>query len=158
MDLGEIDMRPPTLTDVPDIWKADGSFRDIHVLGTTLEDWRRFVALAVSYPYSYDGEIAALPDVESVLRDDHSHLLSIGVGNARLNCHFFIDSEIEIDIDPAEIESAVDHDAVLSFLERLGRTLGKPVIVTPENEMQTPIVSFDPSNDTWRWKADWSPL
>ena len=151
-------MRPPTLADVPNLWKFDGGLRDIYVLGTSLEDWRRFVALAVSYPYEYDGEPGSLPDVESVLRDDQSHLLSIGVGNVRLNCHFFIDSEIEIDIDPAEIESAANHDAVLNFLERLGRTLGKPVIITPENEIQTPIVSFDPLNDTWRWKADWSPL
>jgi hypothetical protein len=80
------------------------------------------------------------------------------VGNVRLNCHFFIDSEIEIDIDPSEVETATDHDGVLKFLESLGRALGKPAILTPENEIQTPIISFDPSNNTWRWKADWSPL
>ena len=153
-----IDKRPPTLTDVPNLWGFDGGFRDIYVRGTRLEDWRRFVVLAMSYPYEYDGETAPLPDVESVLRDDQSHRLLVHVGNAELSCNFFDVSEIEIDIVPHQVEAEKDHDGILQFIAKLARAVGKPVILTPENEIQTPIVSFDPSNNAWRWKADWSPL
>jgi hypothetical protein len=153
-----IDKRPPTLTDVPNLWKFDGGLRDIYVLGTTLEDWRCFVALALSCPYQYDGELTLPPDVESVLRDDQSHRLLVHVGNVGLSCNFFDVSEIEIDIVPDEVETEADHDGILEFLARLGRALGKPVILTLENEIHTPIVSFDPSNNAWRWKADWSAL
>jgi hypothetical protein len=150
--------RRPALIDVPNLWKYDGGFRDIYVLGTSLEDWRRFVALALSYPYEYDGQPGARLDVESVLRDDRSHRLLVRAGNVELSCNFFDVSEIEIDILPHQVKTEADHDGVLEFLERLGQALSKPVILTPENETQTPIVSFDPSNNAWRWKADWSPL
>jgi hypothetical protein len=40
-------------------------------------------------------------------------------------------------------------------MESLGRALGKPVLLTPENEPEDPIVSFQPSDGTWRWRKDW---
>jgi hypothetical protein len=136
-------MRPPLLTEVPNIWKVDGSFRDVYVVGTTLEDWKRFIAFAVSYPcsYEYDGMIASMPEIEEILNNpDHTHLLSMNVGAALLNCHFFVLNEIEIDIDPKEVKGPLEHDGVLAFAAGLARAVGKPIIITPENEMETPIV------------------
>ena len=86
-------------------------------------------------------------------------LMRVQVGKALLHCHFFAIEEIEIDIDPREIASAIEHDGVMGFIESLGRALGKPVVLTPENDPETPIVSYQPSDaaadGTWRWRTDW---
>lgn len=153
-------MKPPALTEMPNIWDFDGGFRDIYVLTTTIQDWQRFLTFATSYPHSYavDGEIAAMPDVAEIFRaNDHAHLLSIKVGDVVLNCHFFEEDRIEVDIDPREVRGSIEHDGVLVFVAGLARSVAKSVILTPENETGNPILSYEPASDTWLCKADWSP-
>jgi hypothetical protein len=149
--------RPPTFAEVSNIWVFDGALRDIYVTDTNLEDWRRFIALATTFPCTYkrDGRAVQRLRLEDALSDQHDSLMRIEVGKARLHCHFFAAEEIEIDIDPREIASATEHDGVMAFVESLGQALGKPVVLTPENDPETPIVSYQPSDSTWRWRSDW---
>ena len=91
-----------------------------------------------------------MPTVDAIFPNRNGgHLLRVKFGAATANCHFFVESEIELDLDPREIQSANSHNEVLSFLEGLAAAIGKPVVVTPENGQSTPFLSFDPISSHW---------
>ena len=84
------------LTTMADFLAPDGSLRDVHVLGTTLEDWDRVLAcLAKSYPmveYWGDGRTrSSLPNAETIfaLRQQTSPLLRVTLNGVVFQCHFF---------------------------------------------------------------------
>ncbi|MGS5088007.1 hypothetical protein ACVC7V_16100 [Hydrogenophaga sp. A37] len=110
------------------------------------------MAFAAGYPcsYSFDGETGVLPEVSQLLVNrDGSHLLRIDLGGATANCHFFMASEIELDVDPREVQNADAHDAVLSFVEGMARAIGRPVLLTPENGSHVPYLSYEPTCGEW---------
>ena len=110
------------------------------------------MAFVGRYPcsYSFDGESVVLPEVRQLLSNrDGSHLLSINLGSATAHCFFFVESEIELDVDPREIQNADAHDAVLSFIEGLARAVGRPVLLTPENGSHVPYLSYEPTTGEW---------
>lgn len=118
----------------------------------TFETGRSFIEFASAYPnrYTIDGVVASMASVADVLHDrDHSHLLAVWVGRAQINCHFFIEQEIELDLDPREIDHASEHDAVLQFVADVSRTMGKPASVTLENAPELPLLTYEPRNNAW---------
>lgn len=60
-----------------------------------------------------------------------------------IDCHFFTPDEIEFSFDPREIRSEREFGLVLSFMELVGTAVEKPVLLTPENLIQHPILTFD---------------
>ena len=126
-----------TWDDVREEFEVDGSLRDIYVLNSSLDDWRRFVDLVRSGRWAFhysDGE--PLPDPSEIFpwqEESMPGLLSIFVGSSQLNVHFFCEDEIELDFDPGALSSADDLQAVLDFMHAVADTLGKPCILTPEN-------------------------
>ncbi len=135
-----------------DLWERDGSLRDVYVLDATSKDWASLLSLATryGYRYSYDGQERPLPAVEDIFADrDGAHLLSIKVGRAMANCHFFIPKEIELDLDPREIKEDADHYEVLQFLEALAMGTKKRVLLTAENAQDIPFLCYDPSSQEW---------
>lgn len=60
----------------------------------------------------------------------------IFVDKIQINNHFFVDNEIENEIDPREINSIEDHERVIKYMTALSNLLGKPVILTPENDQE----------------------
>ena len=145
-------MRTPQLSDVPNLWEVDGSLRDIYVLGTTARSWETFLAFAAAYPlaYSFDGEARSLPPAREIFANrSGSHLLSIAIGSVTVNCHFFVESEIELDVDPKEVKGPEEHFQVLRFVEGLAIKVGRPVLVTPENGAEIPFLSYEPSSVGW---------
>ena len=44
-----------------------------------------------------------------------------------------------------------DWQRLLDFMHALGSTLGKAVILTPENFQQRPLYRFDPQTGTQEW-------
>jgi len=146
-------MSRPPFEELPHLWLRDGSYRDVYILGTSLSDWAELSNLAREFPHSYrrDGVINPLPDEAVVFGDrEHSHLLSISVGNAIINCHFFIPTEIELDVDPREVHGSEDHDAILLFVERLSAATGKLARITDESSENSVHLEFDPKSNTWR--------
>ena len=136
-------------------FEFDGSWRDLYVLNTTIYDWQRLIDFLRSSPYlliyKVDFEETSLPQlVEQVFtkRNEASPLLSINIGSVILNCHFFTEDEIEFDIDPREIVSAVQSEQVFAFMRHVGQLLNKEVILTPENEPRIVIFRFVPSTET----------
>ena len=142
----------PRFSDIPVLWLADSSCRDLYVLNTSVADWEAFLDLATLYPfdYTYDGEPRELPSVAQVFRDqDGTHLLRIHLDAVTLNCHFFDEDEIELDLDPRQVVSGEQHEQVLDFMERLGSALSKTVLLTPENSRNQPLLTYSAESSTW---------
>ncbi len=131
-------------------FKFDGAWFDIYVFEITIKDWQSlFNVLQTSYEFSYsiDGELQQLPkQIKEVflVRKSADPALSFPVGKILVNCHFFSENEIEFDIDPREVNSQIDLDALLIFLQQVGNAVHRPVILTPENGPKHPIISYEP--------------
>ncbi len=61
--------------------------------------------------------------------------------------------EIECDIDPREIASQADLNALLDFVRRLGDKTQKQVVITPENGRHEPILTYAPDSKTFEYHA-----
>lgn len=126
------------------VYRIDGSLRDIYVLNTTRADWSKWSDyVSVNYQVSWYAE--DYNDGVSVNRVDSSFIdhrwdseqyvttASIFLNKTQINCHFFIESQIENDIDPKEVESLDDHNMVVDYMKSISKLLGKEVILTEEN-------------------------
>jgi hypothetical protein len=146
-------MSRPSKSELEGLWEVDGSLRDLYVFDTSEEVWQRFLEFATEYPitYRYGGEQKALPQAGEIFGDrENGHLLAIQVGAVTANCHFFVESEIELDLDPKEITDEARHNQVLDFVENLARSIGKTVHLTPENSEETPFLSYEPNTTSWK--------
>lgn len=143
-----------TWPDVADHFVADGSWRDIYVLDTTSDDWTTMLRWLRrgNYPikFSVDNNPEPCPDTaDDVLwnqRTQASFMLTVDVPG-RPKCHFFTDEEIEFDLDPKEIQDDAALQRLLALTRDLGRTVSKPVIITPENRPESPLIRYDPIRD-----------
>ncbi len=128
----------------------DGSWRDIYVLQTTLGDWQVLSnMLSKNYKISFqvNGSAQSFPasvDEVFAIQKRASPLLTLSVENIHVACHFFTPDEIEFDIDPREITSQSDLDALLGFLRFVGDTVNKPSLLTSENGREYPIITYNP--------------
>ena len=135
-------------------FEFDGSWRDIYVLGTDLTDWQRMLdslrasAFEVAYYAGHD-EAVELPAsaAEAFPRTgEHDRLLTVRFGGVGANCHFFLETEIEWDIDPREVTGQRELDALVAFMQALATAVGKDVVLTPENLPQTAVLRACPSS------------
>jgi hypothetical protein len=142
----------PAYDEAQGLWEIEGSLRDIYIHKVDLVDWNKLLELSSRFTcsYTFDGVTSALPEVESIFSNrDGSHLLRLNLGTVTANCHFFVVSEIELDLDPREVQSLKAHSEVLSFIESLAYAVGKPVLLTPENGEHIPYISFEPTAGKW---------
>jgi len=127
----------------------DGSLRDIYVRDVGVSEWNRFLTTLAVWPYRTEyfegGERAPMPrDAGEIFaRREHAAVrLVLTVRSIQLNCHFFTEDELELDLDPREVDGALAFDALLEFMHRLGVLLGRSVILSPENGPTHPIIEF----------------
>ncbi|MEV6836184.1 hypothetical protein AB0N17_16995 [Streptomyces sp. NPDC051133] len=123
---------------------ADGALRDVCVLDTTLDDWRRvFDGLRaapgnhfLTWTLSGTTESGALDAsvVWSRLEQDpeESASLAIDVDGVWFTCYFFDIEEIEFTFDPSDVVDEATFAPVRAFVTWLGRATGRAVIVTME--------------------------
>lgn len=142
-------------SDLSDEFDVDGSLRDIYALNTSVSDWNRLLHLTPSlgaFAYFRDGEEAPLPtDANLVFADvDHSHLLRFSLGGPTINTHFFVEDEIEFDLDPSEITSQSDLDLILEFCASVGRGIGYDIRITPENASDVVYLHYSVKQETWQ--------
>jgi hypothetical protein len=145
-------MNTPQFADSGQLWDVDGSLRDVYILGTTQQSWEQFLAFATRFPctYLFDGHARQLPSIVEIFSNrSGSHILSIKVGEVTLNCHFFVVSEIELDINPKDVLGQSEHLQVLRFIEGAASALSKPALLTPENSEDTPFLTYDPLVAKW---------
>ena len=145
-------MNTPQFSDSTQLWNVDGSLRDVYILRTTSQSWEQFLAYATRFTctYFFDGQACQLPSIIEIFsKRGRSHILSIKVGEVTLTCHFFVVSEIELDINPKDILGQDEHLQVLHFIAGLASAVGKPALLTPENSEQAPFLSYDPLVAEW---------
>lgn len=141
-------------SDLADEFEVDGSLRDIYVLNTSVSDWNRLLNLTPSlggFAYFRDAEKAPLPtDAKLIFEDaDHSHLLQFNLDGIIINTHFFVEDEIEFDLDPSDIISQPDLDLVLNFCVSIGRQIGRDIRITPEMAPDIVYLHYSVQQEAW---------
>ncbi|WP_439539547.1 hypothetical protein [Sphingomonas sp.] len=131
---------------------------DIYIFDTSLDDWASIwsVLLADSDHLSFtvDGEPATPPlDVAEAfqLGRNHSVCGSYAVGKQRVNCHFFLEEEVEFDLDPRDVDGPAEADRLAEFITILGRATSKEVRLTPENGPDEIIARYEPTTEQFVW-------
>ena len=142
-------------SDLSDEFEVDGSLRDIYVLNTSVTDWNRVLSMTPNlgaFTYFRDGEEATLPtDANLIFQDaDHAHLLRISLGGPIIYTHFFVEDEIEFDLDPNEITSQSDLDLVLNFCASIGRGIGRDIRITAENSSDVVYLCYSIEQEKWQ--------
>jgi len=138
-------------------FRWDGSLRDIYVTPATLNDWRVIYPLLRDAPgvkYSVDGiakQIPASVEESFVARQSANPLLYFRVGPISVCFHFFSEEEIECDVDPRDIGSQSDLDALLGFVSQLADAVRKPIIITPENSREYPFITYEPETRRFQY-------
>jgi hypothetical protein len=142
-----------TWTDLASEFEWDGSWRDIYVIGATVDDWQRVLdalsALSPGPSFYVNGEPAPMPArMEDVFgqRETSSFFLTLDIGNVGLKCHFFDDEEIEFDLDPREIKGPTELKAVSDFMTLLADRTDKTAILTHENIKSAVILAVAPES------------
>jgi len=117
------------------------TLRDIYVRNADLSDWRRFAELIgrLGYPLSFKGHWTGerFPkDVDELFLDDSNDELTtlrMNVSGVHVHCHFFDESEIELNLDPEEIDRPSRLASVLELMRAMASALDKDVVLTPES-------------------------
>lgn len=136
-------------------FEPDGSLLDAYVFETSVADWQAFVDLVRSrgwwFDYLEDNRSTRLPHrVEDVLerRRERGVLLQVRpVPEILINVHFFTSEEIEVDFAPQELQGQAQLDTACGFLRAVGRRLGRPMVLTPENGPHHPLIGYDVTTD-----------
>ena len=128
-----------------DIYYSDGSLRDIYVLDSTIEDWKKWIGFInenyqVKFKY-FDNQgnkkIESKINFYEVSKYWNNYENSISaeflVGEVLLKCYFFSSDEIENDFFPEEVKSLEQHYLILDYLKSISKILNKEIILTPEN-------------------------
>ena len=133
----------------------DGSLRDVYVLAATDRELGAFLdyvrPMIGDCDFQLDGEPSPLPETyrEAMMRGrEAAATLSIPVGDAVVNCHFFDDSELELDFRPNDYHTEESWDTLSSFLQGLADAMQREVIVTAENTQELVHIRYEPEQKT----------
>jgi hypothetical protein len=130
----------------------DGSLRDIYVVDVNLTDWQKFFNWICTSTWDIvfykDGHVSVYEETYVAHffeeKENHSILMSININDVLVNCHFFSEDEIEFDIDPNEVKSKSEANAVFEFMKNISKILDKESILTRENSLEYPLVIVNP--------------
>ena len=149
--------QPITWGDCAEGFRPDGSLRDVYVHGTSLADWQEVLDLLLSlYPARYlvDGSDRPLPRSAAQVfstRASADVAMSFDVRGLRVNCHFFEPEDLELDIEPSEVDSQERFAALQELLRSIGDLLRKPVDLTAENAPDFVMMRYDPASGVFHW-------
>lgn len=126
------------------------------MLNTTISDWVRLFDVFSMYNITLycDGDPTSInmdPATVFERSSEHHYYLEVLVEGVALHCHFFTVEEIEIDVDPREVNTQLDLDVVLDLMGAIGRGVAKPIILTEEATQNFVWIAFDPEKDTFEF-------
>lgn len=151
------------------IYYWDGSWRDIYVMQAKGDDWKKW-ADYVNNKYNIDWFNGKTNKDENQIdfeiieefwsgKQDLCSTANVFIDNIQINAHFFDANEIENDIDPREFNTIEDHNKLVKYMTDISKLLDKAVILTPENEHETILITIDNDNiefsdniDPTNWK------
>ncbi|WAJ38471.1 hypothetical protein OU800_04325 [Pseudomonas sp. GOM7] len=139
--------------EVKEEFQVDGSLRDIYVLGICIDAWSNLIKKLkhehFQLKFMHGSFDRALPEnfyEIKELQQTNPTILCIWLDNSiQVNCHFFMETEIELDISPREIKGLAEYITLTSFMKWLSSTLRKPAILTHEGSQDQVILSVSES-------------
>lgn len=133
----------------------------MYVLGTNEQDWQKLLNFLRASTYSIKfflaGEQQPIPEkIEQVFALVHTYggMAHIDEEHLALHCYFYTYEEIEFDLDPRKINSEQQIRRLLDFMQAIGETLGKEIILTPENMSRKSLLRFNSHMDEKKWSLD----
>jgi hypothetical protein len=138
--------------DIAEIFEVDGSLRDIIIKDTDIYCWNKMINHIQSCQYELEWRVDSEPihikdfQVETIFKKEleHNILLVIKIGKAKIHCHFFCGDEIEMDINPQEVDNIETIEKIFSFVEQLSVSLNKEASITPEGMPEVHLIRFYP--------------
>ena len=134
------------------IFEPDGwLLRDIYIQDVSLTDWEKLIDfLNCTYNLKFGEEDSKQIDKDYVvnyLTDNTGEIetkkLTIDLNGIKINCYFFLQDEIEFDINPTEIKQFSDFERLEEFMTEISKALRKQVTLTGENDPKFPLIKID---------------
>ncbi len=129
------------------------SLRDIYVKNTTISDWENLIKLLNSkyiLSFGIDKKQIDIEYIKRMFKDKTGEMprqsASIYLKGVTVNCHFFIEEEIEFDLCAKEILSELEFNTLMDFMKSISLELGKEIILCDENDAECPIIKIDMIN------------
>lgn len=128
-----------TWNQAADDFSPDGSLRDIYIRRVSAGDWESVYRWLIgTYPnvFTRDGiQIDPPPSVEFIWQDRAVafSVLTLNVGEVRVNCRFFQSDDLELDLSPEEVVNEERFAALTVLMGSLGRLVNKDVVLTYQN-------------------------
>jgi len=144
--------------DIEWIFETGGALMDIYVQEVSIKDWEKIIDLinekfevthgqSVAYPNSQiiDKEFA-IDYLTDKTGEKEGRSASIKLKGINLNCHFFLEDEIEFDIEPREINSVEDFEQIEMFMSEISRVTENQVTLTDDSHITVPLFKIDVKN------------
>ena len=139
------------------IFEKDGALRDIYIQNVQESDWMKTIDLLNSkFKLSFGIYERNLSDridknfVKTMFADKTGELetksATIYLDKIIVKCYFFLENQIEFDINPTEIKSKTELDLILDFMKSLSNKLEKQVTLSGENQPEFPLIKIDTKN------------
>jgi hypothetical protein len=116
----------------------DGALIDVLVPGVDTRQcelfWTSLLSLHGAITVTRDGESVAVPKTwleGSAEAQDAAVTASIKMGALTVNCHFF-DGELELDVDPREVNSEQAFEDLIGLMRLASSSTGLKALATPE--------------------------
>jgi len=139
--------------EISDKFKVDGSLRDIYVTQSENTTWDVIIKgirnSEYQFTFNYDDQSLEIPksyeEIKSLQKIEATILSIYLPSGAKINCFFFVDYEIELDISPSDIREESSFLELYDFLRWIANLTKKCVIVTYEDEQDKPFLEVLPS-------------
>lgn len=134
------------------IFEPDGwLLRDIYIQDVTLSDWEQLIDfLNCTYNLKFGEEDSKQIDKDYVVNyitdntgEIETKKLTIDLNGIKINCYFFLQDEIEFDINPTEIKLFRDFERLEEFMTSISKVLRRQVTLTGENDPKFPLIKID---------------
>jgi hypothetical protein len=134
--------------------KPDGSLRDIYIYQANSSVWKNFISLVkgseLNNEFWHGENEIPLPtnfeEIKSLQNTDPTTLKLFIEGGIQINCHFFTEEEIEMDVAPNDIGEKSKFDSLVSFLRWLSKELKVNIHFTHENSPKEEIMVIEYGN------------
>ena len=145
------------MKDIEWIFEKDGALRDIYVQNATISDWKKVVNLLNSeYELTfgvYEDNLIHEIDfgyVKTMFADETGELetksATVDLNGIVVKCYFFLENQIEFDINPTEIKTESDFNKITDFMKSISTKLEKQITLCGENQPEFPLIKIDTKN------------
>ena len=127
-------------SDITKEFEADGSLRDIYISPTNEAIWDEFIELIANSSYKteffHNDKSISFPIAFCRIKElqfSNPTILHIWIGSKiQVNCHFFTEEEIELDISPLDVPDEQSYTMLQEFMFWLSSSLRLSVKLTHE--------------------------